>query len=398
MAASSRRATCLLPNSFYGTPLWPRSGSSAACLHRNTPHSFEPKCSTRPSLRFHSIASRSRNQVGQPHPQQQRAGPQYTTQTVTSPFTPLGHTLRTPSRHQNLAVVGLRSMSTGPDGGSGNKSSKPPGTFVTGTQWDMAPKAAAAPTPAPSSTATIAQSLRNSPLSRISTTWDPLKDADSSDSAAREGSQANIEMNLKKLKAISKVSNRKQAYSPYLLISQLPSTIMPDDIKRMAITEGSIMDVIYHRNQFMEFQNKVTVVFRSATDAVEFITQKYGKYLGGHKILMNMLDPYHPKDKRMIPPTLPIEPMSGQMVLVSGLPAASRPDNLRTEFRRFQLMDTTEAAIVPVQSRRMASTCQYLIRLSSRSEAYRFVRTYHNTYFRYSEFRRRCQIRATVIF
>jgi len=85
------------------------------------------------------------------------------------------------------------------------------------------------------------------------------------------------------------VSNRKQAYSPYLLISQLPSTIMPDDIKRMAITEGSIMDVIYHRNQYMEFQNKITVVFRSATDAVEFITQKYGKYLGGHKINMNMV-------------------------------------------------------------------------------------------------------------
>ncbi|KAF9289871.1 hypothetical protein BGZ68_008470 [Mortierella alpina] len=289
-------------------------------------------------------------------------------------------------------------MSSSADGGSGNRSSKPPGTFVTGTQWDMAPKPAAAPTPAPSSTSTLAQSLKNSPLSRISSTWDSLKDTASGDFAASEGSQANIEMNLKKLKAISKVSNRKQAYSPYLLISQLPSTIMPDDIKRMAITEGSIMDVIYHRNQFMEFQNKITVVFRSATDAVEFITQKYGKFLGGHKIVMNMLDPYHPKDKRMIPPMLPSEPMSGQMVLVSGLPAASRPDNLRTEFRRFQLMDTTEAAIVPVQSRRMASTCQYLIRLSSRSEAYRFVRTYHNTYFRYSEFRRRCQIRATVIF
>ncbi|KAF9948188.1 hypothetical protein BGZ72_009862 [Mortierella alpina] len=289
-------------------------------------------------------------------------------------------------------------MSSSAGGGSGN-STKPPGTFVTGTQWDKAPTPAAAPTLATSSTATIAQSLKNSPLSRISSAWDPLKDGGaSSDSAASEGSQANIEMNLKKLKAISKVSNRKQAYSPYLLISQLPSTIMPDDIRRMAITEGSMLDVIYHRNQFMEFQGKITVVFRSATDAVEFITQKYGKFLGGHKILMNMLDPYHPKDKRMIPPMLPSEPMSGQMVLVSGLPAASRPDNLRTEFRRFQLMDTTEAAIVPVQSRRMASTCQYLIRLSSRSEAYRFVRTYHNTYFRYSEFRRRCQIRATVIF
>ncbi len=85
------------------------------------------------------------------------------------------------------------------------------------------------------------------------------------------------------------VSNRKQAYSPYLLISQLPSTIMPDDIRRMAITDGSILDVIYHRNQYMEFQNKITVVFRSATDAVEFITQKYGKFLGGHKINMNMV-------------------------------------------------------------------------------------------------------------
>ncbi|KAG0003742.1 hypothetical protein BGZ79_000141 [Entomortierella chlamydospora] len=205
-------------------------------------------------------------------------------------------------------------------------------------------------------------------------------------------------MNIKKLEAISKATKRKQAYSPYLWISQLPSAVMPDDIKRMEISEGSITDIIYHRNQYMEFLNRVTVVFRSATDAVEFITQNYRKYLGGHKLVMNMLDPYHPKDINYIPPQLPPEPLSGQLVLVSGLPAASRPDNLRTEFLRFQLMDTTEAAIISVPSRRTASSCQYLIRLSSRSEAFRFVRTYHNTFFRYKEFRRRCPIRATIIY
>ncbi|KAG0214295.1 hypothetical protein BGX28_002403 [Mortierella sp. GBA30] len=239
-----------------------------------------------------------------------------------------------------------------------------------------------------------------SPLSRIANSWNPTNnDGSSGDiSSEKEGSQANIEMNLKKLKAISKVLNKKQAYSPYLLISQLPPTVMPDDIKRMAITEGSILEIIYHRNQYMEFLNRITVVFRSATDAVEFITQKWGKFLSGHKLAMNMLDPYNPKDRRQIPPTLPSEPLSGQLVLVSGLPASSRPDHLRTEFRRFQLMDTTEAAIVPVPSRRLASTSQYLVRLSSRSEAFRFVRTYHNTFFNFKEFRKRCPIRATVIY
>jgi len=68
----------------------------------------------------------------------------------------------------------------------------------------MAPKPAAAPAPAPSTITTLAESLKNSPLSRISSAWDPLKDAVSRDAAASEGSQANIEMNLKKLKAISK--------------------------------------------------------------------------------------------------------------------------------------------------------------------------------------------------
>jgi len=64
---------------------------------------------------------------------------------------------------------------------------------------------------------------------------------------------------------------------------------MPDDIKRMAVSEGSITDIIYHRNRYMEFQNRATVVFRSATDAVEFIAQKYGKFLGGHKLSMNLV-------------------------------------------------------------------------------------------------------------
>lgn len=64
---------------------------------------------------------------------------------------------------------------------------------------------------------------------------------------------------------------------------------MPDDIRRLAVSEDSITDIIYHRNPFMEFQGKVTVVFRSATDAVEFITQRYGKFLSGHKLSMNMV-------------------------------------------------------------------------------------------------------------
>ncbi|KAF9584978.1 hypothetical protein BGW38_004411 [Lunasporangiospora selenospora] len=228
-------------------------------------------------------------------------------------------------------------------------------------------------------------------------TWNSMKDQ-----IAQLGTEkinnANIQNNLKKLEVISRVSRRKQVYSPYLLISQLPAFVMPDDIQRMALTEDSIVDIIYHRNQFLEFQNRITVVFRSATDAVDFITQKYGKFLSGHRLIMSMLDPFSARDKLMIPPHLAPEPLSGQLVLVSGLPASARPDHLRTEFRRFQLMDTTEAAIIPIPSRRMATTCKYLIRLSSRSEAFRFVRTYHNTFFQYKEFRKRCPIRTTIIY
>ncbi|KAG0225577.1 hypothetical protein BGX31_007595 [Mortierella sp. GBA43] len=269
------------------------------------------------------------------------------------------------------------------------------GTFVTGYSWDMPTKPAVAPTtPSESASATP-----RAPAPRI---WEVIKEeignSGLEDKENKENSRSNIQMNLKKLEAISRVTKKKQAYSPYLLISSLPPTVMPDDIRRMAVAEGSMTDIIYHRNKYMEFQNRVTVVFRSSTDAVEFIAQKYGKFLGGHKLNMNMLDPYNSRDKGLIPPQLPPEPLSGQLVLISGLPAASRPDSLRTEFRRFHLMDTTEAAIISVPSRRMASTCQYLIRLSSRSEAYRFVRTYHNTYFQYQQYRRRCPVRATVIY
>ncbi|KAF9540903.1 hypothetical protein EC957_003650 [Mortierella hygrophila] len=246
--------------------------------------------------------------------------------------------------------------------------------------------------------ATASTSLLKRPIVPTPRTWDSLKGHLATDPVSVEDSQANIELNLKKLNAISNVTKKKQAYSPYLLISQLPSTVMPDDIRRLADSKDSIKDIIFHRNQFMEFQNKVTVVFRSATDAVDFITQKYGKFVGGHKLNMTMLDPYNPRDKRSIPPNLRSEPFSGHLVLISGLPAASRPDHLRTEFRRFQLMDTTEAAIIPVPSKRMSSSCQYLIRLSSRSEAFRFVRTYHNTFFQFKEFRKRCPIRTTIIY
>ncbi|KAG0308477.1 hypothetical protein BGZ98_007837 [Dissophora globulifera] len=161
------------------------------------------------------------------------------------------------------------------------------GTFVTGGKWD---------TPTHSSTATGLSSSGSPWVPPSSTTtatttsaWDSLKQQISSDLSDDESSQSNIQANLKKLDAISKVTKRKQAYSPFMLITQLPSTVMPDDIKRMASSEGSIKDIIYHRNQYMEFQNRATVVFRSATDAVEFITQKYGKFLGTHKLNMTLV-------------------------------------------------------------------------------------------------------------
>ncbi|KAG0322799.1 hypothetical protein BGZ97_003738 [Linnemannia gamsii] len=293
--------------------------------------------------------------------------------------------------NQSRGLSGFSGFGSGGKGGDTGKVSSPPPSFRTGSKWDMPAR--------PSNTTTISPTpVLKRPIVPIPRTWDSLKDPLKSDPVPVEDSQANIELNLKKLKAISSVTKKKQAYSPYLLISQLPSTVMPDDIRRLADSKDSIKDIIYHRNQFMEFQNKVTVVFRSATDAVDFITQKYGKFMSGHKLNMTMLDPYNPRDKRSIPPNLRSEPFSGHLVLISGIPAASRPDHLRTEFRRFQLMDTTEAAIIPVPSKRMASSCQYLIRLSSRSEAFRFVRTYHNTFFQFKEFRKRCPIRTTIIY
>ncbi|KAF9926572.1 hypothetical protein FBU30_003859 [Linnemannia zychae] len=292
------------------------------------------------------------------------------------------------SRNQS-GVSGIGSGSRN-SGSSAGTSTLPP-SFRTGTKWDMPGRPTDATTAKPTS-------LLTRPIVPTPRAWDTLKESENVKPVHVEDSQANIEANLKKLSAIAKGTNKKQAYSPYMLISQLPPTVTPDDIRRMADSKDSIKDIIFHRNQFMEFQNKVTVVFRSATDAVDFITQKYGKFLGGHKINMNMLDPYDTRDKRWIPPQLRSEPFSGLLVLVSGLPASSRPDHLRTGFRRFQLLDTTEAAIIPVPSKRLSTSCQYLIRFSSRSEAFRFIRTYHNTYFQFQEFRKRCPIRTTIIY
>ncbi|KAF8938815.1 hypothetical protein EDD21DRAFT_361246 [Dissophora ornata] len=386
--ATSGKAVTLLNQSFK-TPFG-FAQRSASCRYLVTPH-FSPSlpqtCAARSGHGFHSAAVLSKEQA-----------------------------LRKPLYLQKDAFVGhptsvtggCRRMSGISNGRGGDRSTGSnhslPGTFVTGGRWDIPEKATATSTlpPLPSLAGVSSPSLP-SPTTTTSgndssKTWDVLKDRLSSELDDEENSKNNIQMNLKKLEAISKVTKKRQAYSPYILVSQLPPTVMPDDIKRMAVSEGSITDIIYHRNQYMEFQNRATIVFRSATDAVEFIALKYGKFLGGQRLNMTMLDPYDPKDKRHIPPQLPPEPLSGQLVLVSGLPAASRPDSLRTVFRRFHLMDTTEAAIIPVPSRRYASTCQYLIRLSSRSEAFRFVRTYHNSYFQFIEFRKRCPIRASVIY
>ncbi|KAF9191085.1 hypothetical protein BGZ51_007794 [Haplosporangium sp. Z 767] len=349
---------------------------------------------------FHSTAWQRKKQ----YQRNEGNGPLYTTElTARSSLLYSNHwRSHTPSsaaaQRPSTSSISCRSMSSiGDNNGGGNNSnnansgssvSSPPGTFVTGGKWDL-----------PDRTRTPSSPTTSQPVvSTLPTTWGSLTDQISKDLPNDDESKLAFQASLKKLQAISQVTKKKQSYSPYLLISGLPSTAMPDDIKRMAVTEGSIKEIIYHRNQYMEFQNRVTVVFRTATDAVDFITQKYGKFLGGHKLNMNLLDPYNSKDKRMIPPYLASQPFSGQQVLVSGFPVTARPDHLRTEFRRFNLLDTTEAAIIPVPSRRLSTSSQYLIRLSSRSEAYRFVRTYHNTFYKITEFWKKCPLRVTVTY
>lgn len=382
-AITPRTMLSLLPQSFKLQRLSSRTRPTTTCQFRHT--NILSSHLSRNS--FHSTTLRNRSSL---HHQKITPLATYTCPQSTPSLSVFDRKLAAVCQGQSRNLSGFGGFGSGKGGDSGKTPSLPP-SFRTGSKWDMPAR--------PSDTsATTPTSLLKRPIVPTPRAWDSLKGRQAADPVPVEDSQANIELNLKKLNAISNVTKKKQAYSPYLLISQLPSTVMPDDIRRLADSKDSIKDIIFHRNQFMEFQNKVTVVFRSATDAVDFITQKYGKFVGGHKLNMTMLDPYNPRDKRSIPPNLRSEPFSGHLVLISGLPAASRPDHLRTEFRRFQLMDTTEAAIIPVPSKRMASSCQYLIRLSSRSEAFRFVRTYHNTFFQYKEFRKRCPIRTTIIY
>ncbi|KAG0223068.1 hypothetical protein BGW42_006109 [Actinomortierella wolfii] len=97
-----------------------------------------------------------------------------------------------------------------------------------------------------------------------------------------------MDANFRKLQAIEKATGRRQAYSPYVLISKLPPTVMPDDIKRMARSEEDIITIIYHRNDYMDFLGRVTIVFKSATSATEFLTQQFGKFMSGHRLSMTM--------------------------------------------------------------------------------------------------------------
>lgn len=198
-AVTSGAVTSLLVHSIKPQHLGSRTSSVTTCQFRHTILSSYVSRSS-----FHSIELRNR-----PNLPQQKTTPLYP-YTSCRQSTPVqsSTSLRVADRGpltvcqgQSRGLSGLGGFGSSGKGGDAGKASNLPPSFRTGSKWEV-------PARPSNSTTTAPTSLLKRPIAPTPRTWETLKEPLESNPVPAEDSQANIELNLKKLKAISSGTHR----------------------------------------------------------------------------------------------------------------------------------------------------------------------------------------------
>lgn len=184
----------LLAHSFKPQQLSSRTRPAATCQfkHTNILSSHLSRSS------FHSTALRNR-----PNLRHQKITPlsTYTCHQSTPSVSVFDRKLATVCQGQSRDLSGFSGFGSGKGGDSGKTSSLPP-SFRTGSKWDM-------PARPSEPSATAPPSLLKRPIVPTPRAWDSLRGRQATEPVPVEDSQANIELNLKKLNAISNGTHRK---------------------------------------------------------------------------------------------------------------------------------------------------------------------------------------------
>ncbi|KAI9304747.1 hypothetical protein BJ944DRAFT_266345 [Cunninghamella echinulata] len=201
--------------------------------------------------------------------------------------------------------------------------------------------------------------------------------------------------------------------SKLVTIDGLPITATAEDIKKMvreAITDGDkyMREAVFCRNFEFRFNGRCVVMMDSIDNARKLIEYGNFRMIGGNSISMKFtktdtrdLNEFMNKQRRReLISVTDATSAAGRSVIFTGLPPKTRTDQLLGILRSKNLFprEGTSNTVIPLRTKEQSTVAKFLIKFDNESEAWRCVRSFHNTIFTLKKFKTDYRLSVSVAY
>jgi hypothetical protein len=184
--------------------------------------------------------------------------------------------------------------------------------------------------------------------------------------------------------------------SRFVVIDSLPPTATTEDVHKLAreaFPDGDkqIMETVFCRNAEFNFIGRCIVSLNSAEDARRLIEYGHRRVLGGNTLKVNytgndksdansVMSNYRRSELTSMTDSTSA---SGRSVVITGLPPRTQPEHLLgyLRSRNFFPVEGAPDNVLHLKTKDQSTVAKFLVKFDSESEAWRCVRTFHNTDF-----------------
>ncbi|CAO3654963.1 unnamed protein product [Mucor fragilis] len=184
--------------------------------------------------------------------------------------------------------------------------------------------------------------------------------------------------------------------SRFVVIDALPPTATTEDVYKLAreaFADGDkqIIETVFCRNHEFNFTGRCIVSLSTAEDARRLIEYGHRRVLGGNTLKVNytgnaksdvgsVMSQYRRSEMTSLTDNTSA---SGRAVIVTGLPPRTQPEHLLgyLRSRNFFPVEGAPDNVLHLKTKEQSTVAKFLVKFDSESEAWRCVRTFHNTDF-----------------
>ncbi|KAI8377029.1 hypothetical protein EDC96DRAFT_474210 [Choanephora cucurbitarum] len=199
----------------------------------------------------------------------------------------------------------------------------------------------------------------------------------------------------------------------FVQIDHMPPTSTSEDINKLAREafpkgDRSIDEMIFCRNHEFNFNGRVVVAMASSEDARRLIEYGHRRALGGHIVKMQYMGDGSSTNNSIMNKHRRSEltnmadstSAAGRSVIISGLPPRTLTEHLLGYMRskNFHPLQGTPDNVLRLATKHQSTVSKFLVKFDSESEAWRCVRTFHNTDFFFKTTQENFKLKVTVAY